>query len=390
VTTPHFDLRGSYPAIGRAHGTRRGARLRAFLADDLCGLQRLLPAPITPAEVTSTVDAYRTVISAALPDQAAEIEGLAGGAGITVEQAYLLQIRREILGYHRIPTVGDCTTYARCGPSPVLAQTIDLHGGLREQLAVLRTAPDGGRAAVVLSFGGQLGYLGVNDAGVAVGINLVLAGEWSPGIPPYLAVRHLLDHATSTDHAVELLRELPLAGSRSLTIGDTERVRVVEFADRRIRVLPGDGSGPAHHTNHFLHPDLVAGDELNAFARASSVRRLDACRQRLAEAAPATVTAHFDVLNRPPILVPDLGDERLERTVAAAVLLPGSGWLHLRRGDPATAPTESFPISRPDGCRDDRPGGAATPPTCAEAPGEGRGAPAGPGRAEARSRHGGG
>ena len=104
-------------------------------------------------------------------------------------EAVLLQVRREILGYQKLPTMGDCTTYARTGPDPVLAQTVDLNGDLDDHIAVLDVAT-GARRSLVLSFGGLLGYLGVNDAGLAVGLNLVLGGAVAaraaavPGDPP--------------------------------------------------------------------------------------------------------------------------------------------------------------------------------------------------------------
>ena len=64
---------------------------------------------------------------------------------------------------------------------------------------------DHGRRSLLLSFGGLLGYLGINSDGLAIGLNLVLGGDWGPGIPPYLAIRHLLDSAGSVAEALELL-----------------------------------------------------------------------------------------------------------------------------------------------------------------------------------------
>ncbi len=119
--------------------------------------------------------------------------------GLDRDLAWLLQLRRELLGYSRV-TAGDCTAYAAAGG--VLAQTVDLNGNLDDQIAVLEVAGPP-RRSLLLSFGGLLGYLGVNDAGVAVGLNLVLGGTWRPGVPPYLAIRHVLDTAESVDHAVE-------------------------------------------------------------------------------------------------------------------------------------------------------------------------------------------
>ncbi|WP_329203181.1 MULTISPECIES: C45 family peptidase [unclassified Streptomyces] len=327
--------RGTAREVGRTHGAALAAPLRAFLDDGLARLDHLTDAPVSLAALRPTVAAYRAAVTAALPDLAEEVAGLAEGARITEDEAWLLQLRREIMGYSKIRTGGDCTTYARTGPAPVLAQTVDLSGNLDTHITVLRTP-----RSLVLSFAGLLGYLGLNRAGLAVGLNLVLGGAWGPGVPPYLAIRHLLDHAGSVAEALELLADLPLASSRSLMLCDRERAVYVEHLDGELRV--GQGSDPVH-TNHFLHPDFAPADELNVFARNSSVRRLRAATEGLARIAPAAPAQdHFALLARPPVCVPDRGDIRAERTVAAVVLFPHAGELHLRPGDPSQSETRTF------------------------------------------------
>lgn len=333
--------------VGRRHGAARADALRGFLGDSLARLNRLLPAPVTRAGLAPTLAAYDEVITRELPALAEELTGLADGAGIERDDALLLQLRRELLGYQKIPTRGDCTTYARAGAVPVLAQTVDLNGDLDDQIAVLDLeASDAPRRVLVLSFAGLLGYLGVNSDGLAVGLNLVLGGDWRPGVPPYLAIRHLLDSASTVDEAVALLRELPLASSRSYTLCDAERVVCVETLGDEVR-LP-DAEAETAHTNHFLHPDFTGYDELNVFAGNSSRRRLDACRARLASLAPdASPEDHFAVLAAPPICVPATGDIRQERTVAAVVMLPTRGELYVRPGDPSRHPTRRFALADP-------------------------------------------
>jgi hypothetical protein len=302
-----------------------------------------MPAPTSIEALRPAIDAYADEIAAATPDLATEIRGLAEGAGISREQALLLQIRREIMGYQKIPAMGDCTTYARSGPYAVLAQTVDLNGDLDDQITVLEVArPGSPRRSLVLSFGGLLGYLGVNSDGLAVGLNLVLGGDWRPGLPPYLAIRHLLDSAANVGEAIAILRGLRMASSRSLTLCDPETTACVEFVGDELRVL--DTREPAH-TNHFLHPDFVAGDELNVFARNSSLLRLKACATGLAGLPADTgVEDHFALLSAPPICVADTGDTRRERTVAAVVMVPGRGELHVRPGDPSRSATQSFEL----------------------------------------------
>jgi Acyl-coenzyme A:6-aminopenicillanic acid acyl-transferase len=329
---------------GRQHGEARAGAMRAFLDDGLCRLNRVLPRAVTMESLRPALAAYEAEIAAATPLLAEEMRGLAAGAGITVEEAVLLQARREIMGYQRIPTRGDCTTYALAGADPVLAQTIDLNGDLDDQLCVLDVgAPGSARRSLVLSFAGLLGYLGVNSDGLAIGLNLVLGGEWRPGLPPYLAIRHLLDTASTVDEAVDVLRSLRLASSRSLSFCDGTRAAYAEILGDEVRVVE---EGESVHTNHFLDPDLAPNDELNVFARNYSVQRLDTCRARLtALPAGAGVEDHFALLSAPPICVEGNGDIRRERTVAAVVMRPDRGELHVRPGDPSRSGTQRFALS---------------------------------------------
>jgi hypothetical protein len=357
ATLPFVRVSGDPFEVGYQHGQARAAALREFIDDDLTRINKLAAAPTTLAELSPVLAEYSAAIAAATPALSEEIAGLAQGADLAAAEALLLQTRRELIGFQKIPARGDCTTYASlsAGPdgTPVLAQTVDLNGNLDDQIAVLdiELSGPGRRRALVLSFGGLLGYLGINSDGLAIGLNLVLGGTWRPGLPPYLAIRHLLDTATSVDHALDILPTLPLASSRSLTLCDQDSLACVEILDNQIRLTTEPDAAESTHTNHFLHPDFIPADELNVFARNSSLQRLKACRAGLAGFAESRtaggVEEHFALLSQPGVCVADTKDIRRERTVAAVVMLPTRGELHVRPGDPTRASTVTHGIGQP-------------------------------------------
>lgn len=349
-----LDLHGTRFDVGFQHGAAHKGRIRAFLSDDLARLNAILPEKATLESLTPTLRAYGRAIADHLPQLFEEMYGLAVGADITLDQALLLQLRREIAGFQKIrlparrhfaDAGGDCTTLGRITEAgAVVAQTIDLNGRMEPELTVARiTLEDEARQVLLLSFTGLLGYLGMNDRGVAIGLNLVLGGEWHPGIPGYMAIRHLLDQASSVDEALALLEALPLASSRALTIADANRVVVVELVAGEMRIIEGR---EVAHTNHFLHADLLHYDELNPFARTSSARRLTACRHGLANLGENSLPdEYFELFGEAPIYVPAEADIRRECTVASVVLQPQRGKMAVRQGHPVNGPATYLEFS---------------------------------------------
>ncbi|MCQ0029789.1 peptidase C45 [Burkholderia glumae] len=332
-------LAGSRREVGRQHGAALREPIARFLGDRVTRLEPLVSARRLH-EFAPLIASHTREIERVLPELAEEIHGLAEGADIATEDAFLLQLRRELSGFQRIPARGDCTTFGRhAGGESIVAQTIDLNGDMAGELNVLEIAgaPGAARPAGValLSFTGLVGYLGINDRGLAIGLNLVLGGQWRPGIPGYLAIRHLLERCASVDECLDTLQALPLASSRALTIADAARVVTVEYTPDALVVMEGAQHA---HANHFLHPGLASDDALNPFARSSSLRRLEACRELLASLpAGADARACLDGLARAPIEVPPTGDVRRECTVASVAMFPARRALHVR-GRPAAPP----------------------------------------------------
>jgi hypothetical protein len=64
--------------------------------------------------------------------------------------------------------------------------------------------------------------------------------------------------------------------------------------------------------------------------------------------ADASPEEHFGLLTRPPICVDGAGDIRVDRTVAAVVVRPDAGELHVRPGNPARSATQVFRLSLED------------------------------------------
>lgn len=344
MSIPVLDLAGDAHAIGYQHGSMLRDRIQAFLRDGLFRINRILYQPTSLHELSATLSQYEAAIGVSAPPMIDEISGLAGGAGISYQEAILLQIRREVIGYRKVPTGGDCTTFARNdGEECAVGQTIDLSGDLDEHVCVLRCRGGSeGRRILVLTFSGLLGYLGMNSDGLAIGLNLVVGGAWKPGLPPYLAIRYLLERAGSIEECRELLAHIRLASSRSLTLCDRTGVANVELLEGACKWTFAE---EMVHTNHFLAEEFGPRDEINPFAKNSSVRRLTTCRDELKK-RPGRRTAedYFGILATHPICVHKDGNIRRESTAAAVVMKPREGSMYIRVGPPCLSQTRQVQI----------------------------------------------
>jgi hypothetical protein len=349
MTSPLRELTvsGTAHQRGRELGLAQGPELRAFLSEGLARLEWIAGRQLERGSLDAAIARHAEVIERHLPDVAASVHGLAEGADLPISSAWLLQLRRELL---REVAAADCTTLAAGGERPWLAQTVDLPGDLAAHAIVVREH-DGTHTALQLTFTGLLGYLGLNDRGLAVGINMVMSNDWKPGVPPYLLMRHLLGLG-SVEECLDALAWVPRASSRCYTLIDRHQAVMVETTCERIAVLR---QGPLVHTNHYLAGELATDERSHVMRRRESRQRHDRATAALAAATtglatggrPPTGEQLFDLLachGQGGSCFHGDGDPRRFSTAAAVVLHPVEGRLAARRGPPCQSVTTHHTI----------------------------------------------
>jgi isopenicillin-N N-acyltransferase-like protein len=344
-------LCGTAYAIGFQHGRAIAGTLRSFLSDGFAHINKFRSVPLSRIEIADAVRQHARIIEEDQPDIAEELRGLAAGAGVSYEQAVLLQIRRELI--REGPSgCSECTMLAAMQPETgaILGQTIDLYPGMTDLGYVLTVEPDGAPSYVTYTFAGLLGYVGLNAAGLAICINFVQSNDWQPGLSPYLLVRHLL-RFDGIDPCIAELKRIRRSSSRCLTVADRRRIVAIEMTARELRVIEGE---KLFHTNHYVHEDLVPCDRMNVFSRNASKLRLARVQEIADERThPWDPDAIFDVLSDHSLAPIGLcahgtGDPRREETVASVVMQPRAGGLHARKGRTCERVTRSFVLRRED------------------------------------------
>jgi isopenicillin-N N-acyltransferase-like protein len=229
----------------------------------------------------------------------------------------------------------------------VVAQNIDLNADLAECGYVMSVRPTaaGEPPYVIYTFGGMIGFAGLNAGQLAIGINFLQSANWQHGASPYLIVRHLLRFESVEQCLLELSR-IRRSASRCLVIADRKRVAAVELTVDDLRVCEGP---MICHTNHYLHPELVPRDRMNIFSRNASVLRLRRVQELLSCWEPGwsceqIFAALSDHSLFPVGLCAHTDDRHREETVASIVLRPGEGRLYARKGHPCVGVTQCYAL----------------------------------------------
>jgi isopenicillin-N N-acyltransferase-like protein len=210
------------------------------------------------------------------PRLAAEIEGIAAGAGLETWQVAALNARTEILARGR----GECSTFV-CLPRTI--QTWDWHEHLDDVTFVWELEPRPGHTVRTFTEYGIVGKIGINGAGLGLHLNILhhaSDGE-GVGVPIHVVARRILDEASSVDEAAEIARSADVCASTVMTAVDRTSAACLELCpDGLAEIRPEDGV--LLHTNHFLDPRLAQGEDTHE-EDPGSWDRLERLQQRVGE-----------------------------------------------------------------------------------------------------------
>lgn len=350
---PYFEFSGSRAEIGRQHGQMAGEIVHRHLE---MALGKLAARDVSHEEARSRAGRYIPFIEDHTPKFAEELQGLAHGAGIAVEDAYILQLRAELAVHPGLETgsteaalardsmANECTTFAVTGEvtsdgAPIAGQNADLPAGTKDLGIVVKIQPDDGPAILMLTPAGQISYIGINNAGLGVFANFLNTSGWRPGFPRYLFSRTILEEQ-SLQAGVQRLTSIPRASSRNVLMVDSHGEAMdIEFAvDRAGKLAPKDGI--LAHSNHFIDESMRDEEQSAEDRHRNSCTRLDRMRELLeSERGSITVDSAMrffrDRENAPDSICRHLGDGPDDYiTFASVIARPSLGELYVAPGPP--------------------------------------------------------
>ena len=261
----------------------------------------------------------------------AEIEGLAEGLGLPVEQVFAWNCRGDLLA-----SVPDgCTTVLVPGDTPTLAHNEDGLPFFRGACFIAEVAPQGQPGFRSFCYPGSIpGHtFAFTDAGLVQTVNNIRLTGVEADIPRMVLGRAVLTAATLAE-ALAILRDAPSGGFHfGLMQRGERRILSVEYGCGESSVQ--EVAAPALHANHALHlPRGLAGQIVTESSRD---------RQAWGDRLVAEGRAPLEILRDRsgpglPIRRDDPGDPDEENTLGTAVFtLTGAGldWsIHDRAAGP--------------------------------------------------------
>lgn len=261
-------LEGSPAARGAAHGEAYRDEIRRYTEERvaLACSGEWAGRKATRADVLALAERMLPAHEAYDADLYEELVAMARAAGITPAEAVIVGGFTDFVDAVRAegasaPHEDDCTAAivpdARAGGRGYFAQTWDMHASATEHVVLLDLRPAGGPAALVFSTVGCLAQIGMNEAGLAVGINNLTGRDGRVGVTWPTVVRRAL-RETTADAALAVLLAAPLAGAHNYQLFDAAGVGYnVEAMSTWQGVTPLRDE-PLLHTNHALAPEAVA------------------------------------------------------------------------------------------------------------------------------------
>ena len=362
----HLDLAGSAEAMGHTHGRAHAAEIRQYAHDrvNLVAEGLWSGGSLGRGAVLELAEACLPAHEAFSPRLHVEMMAMADAARISPAEAVVVggftdfvdTVRAATGGAHPAEVVeDDCTAFLvpdeRAAGTGFLGQTWDMHDAATDHVVLARLRPDDGPDALVFTTVGCLGQIGMNEAGVCVGINNLTGNDGRFGVTWPTVVREMLTRTTAAE-ALDVLLRADLAGAHNYLILDASgqgfNVEAMSSA-RPVQALAGE---PMVHTNHVIDAAALAFEgERDSELMANSRTRLEMAVAMLSDPSEPVDAQRLEALTREPTAICRWPDDRYRVESSGAVIMrPRTGDFWACWGQPADNDYQHFSLA-PAGAR---------------------------------------
>ena len=277
-------VRGTPYAIGYQHGQAYARAIGELTEERL----RLSCDPFwtggqqaTLAEVLALGKACLAHHTAFAPELMEEMRGMSDATGIGVNELVIMNGFTDFVDIVANPAAlarqrhqpiqpgadfdgGGCTAFvvapaATADGCGYLGQTWDMHSTATPYVILLDVRPQDGPSLLTFTITGCVGMIGMNEEGVAVGINNLLGADGRVGVHWVYVVRKMLAQRT-VDDALSVLQRAQLSGAHNyLLLGpaDDGTMRGYNVEQMASRAFVTPVATHFSHTNHCLVLSLI-------------------------------------------------------------------------------------------------------------------------------------
>lgn len=321
---PLIRAQGSHLELGRQHGEQAVTQIHAHL--ELLSRQSLRERALR----------FLPLFEKYSPHLIEEIRGLAQGARISFAEALAVNIRGELGS-----AAEGCTAYAigRGGTSKreILAgQNSDMTTGIPQLGYILNLKPLNKPEVLMWTFGGMIGYHGMNSGGIAHFANALGGGPASRFGMPHYPLKRMMLECSHVDEVVHLFETVPLASNGNYVLCDGHgNILDIEATTAGPQILNDHWAGFLVHTNHFVsspyaRPENFAQSWKDSFPRLDRMNSL--IQSRLGSLAVDDLKKFLsDHQGHPTGICRHDGDSR---TVASLISEPAQRRMHVAVGNP--------------------------------------------------------
>ena len=294
-------LSGSPYQMGWQHGQRFPGEIRHFTAERvrLCQGTDWTGRNLSRGAVLALAEACVAEHQAYAPDLMDELRGMAEATGLSRAELVINNGFTDFID--TIYNIGDitlpaatpslaadnCTAFMVPGSRSAsgrafFGQTWDMHASATPYVILLHGQPDDSPAFLTFTVTGCVGMIGMNSAGIAVGVNNLMATDGQIGVTWPFVVRKILQQQ-DLDTALQCLTGAKLAGAHNYMLldGDGRGYEVEAMStSHHVHELADETIA---HTNHCLiQQNLDVARERPPASQQSSQNRLRRARELLA------------------------------------------------------------------------------------------------------------
>lgn len=187
-----------------------------------------------------------------------EMEGIADGAGVDVEDVLILNTRSEIALTNNGDIFSDgCTSLAISSPvieDTIIAQTWDWTSSQRNSLLLLEIENEDKPKITMVTEGGIIGKIGFNSSGVGVCLNALTTDQRTNEIPIHIGLRAVLNSCSQAE-AIAQISGRQMASAANFLIGYDEGRGIGTALNAEVSPFGIDyverKEGWTTHTNHI-------------------------------------------------------------------------------------------------------------------------------------------